>query len=61
MTGSMRTTAKEKVQEVIAQEARLVLTRRDYDAFRTALDQTFTPNQPLQEALVTARQTINRA
>ena len=57
----MHTTAKEKVNEVIDQEAKLVLTRRDFDAFITALDRTFTPNQPLQEALETARQTVNRA
>lgn len=61
MTGSMRSTEKEKVTEVIGQEARLVLTRRDFDAFRTALARTFTPNQPLREALETARQTIKRA
>ncbi|MDE0286045.1 MAG: DUF1778 domain-containing protein [Gammaproteobacteria bacterium] len=61
MTGSMRTTAKEKVKEVIDQEARLVLTRPDFDKFVTALERPFTPNRALREALVTARQTVKRA
>ena len=50
-----------KAREVIDQEARLVLTRRDFSAFSAALSQAFTPNKPLQEALATARKDVNRA
>ena len=61
MAGFVRAAAKEKAREVIDQEARLALTRRDYGAFSAALNRAFTPNQPLQEALATARQTVKRA
>ena len=52
---------KEKVKKIIDKEAKLVLTRRDFDALRARLNQPFTPNRPLQEALAIARQTIKRA
>ena len=52
---------KEKVKKKIDKEARLVLTRRDFDALRARLKQPFTPNRPLQEALAMARQTVKRA
>lgn len=52
---------KEKVKKIIDKEARLVLTRRDFDALRARLNQPFTPNRALQEALALARQTVNRA
>ena len=61
MAGFVRTAAKEKALAVIDQEARLSLTRRDFDAFSTALDRAFAPNQPLQEALATARKDVKRA
>ena len=60
MAGFVRAAAKEKAREVIDQE-QLALTRRDFEAFSTALNRALTPNQPLQEALATARQTVNRA
>ncbi len=61
MAGFVRSAAKEKAREVIDQEARLVLTRRDFDAFNAALNRDFTPNRHLQAALTTARKTVNRA
>ena len=61
MAGFVRAAAKEKARHVIDQEARLVLTKRDFDAFSAALNRDFTPNQPLREALTRARQTVNRA
>ena len=61
MAGFVRAAAKEKAREIIDQEAKLALTRRDFGAFSAALNRALTPNQPLQEALATARQTVNRA
>ena len=61
MAGFVRSAAKEKAREIIDQETRLTLTRRDFNAFSAALNRTFTPNQPLQEALATARRTVKRA
>ena len=61
MAGFVRAAAKEKAREVIDQEARIVLTRRDFDAFSAALNRDFTPDRNLQEALTAARQTVNRA
>ena len=61
MAGFVRTAAKEKAQAVIDQEARLSLTRRDFNAFVAALNRPFTPNQPLQEALAMAHKDVKRA
>lgn len=61
MAGFVRTAAKEKAREVLEQEARLSLTRRDFNAFNTALNRAFAPNQPLREALATARKDVKRA
>jgi uncharacterized protein (DUF1778 family) len=61
MAGFVRAAAKEKARSVIDQESRLMLTRRDFKAFSTALDKAFTPSEPLQEALDSARQTVRRA
>lgn len=61
MAGFVRAAAKEKARSVIDQETRLTLTRRDFKAFSAALDQAFTPNEHLQEALESARQTVRRA
>lgn len=61
MAGFLRAAAKEKARSVIDQESKLTLTRRDFKAFSAALDRAFTPNEPLQEALDSARQTVRRA
>jgi uncharacterized protein (DUF1778 family) len=61
MAGFVRAAAKEKARTLIEQESRLMLSRRDFAVFSKALDQAFAPNQPLQEALDTARQTVRRA
>ena len=58
MAGFVRAAAKEKARAIIEQESRLTLTQRDFRAYSTALNRAFTPNQPLQEALATARQTV---
>lgn len=61
MAGFVRAAAKEKARSIIEQESRLTLSRRDFRAFSAALDKAFTPNEPLQEALDTARKTVRRA
>ena len=61
MAGFVRAAAKEKAHSIIEQESRLTLSRRDFRAFSTALDQAFAPNKPLQEALDTARKSVRRA
>lgn len=61
MAGFVRAAAKEKARSIIDQETRFTLTRRDFQAFSAALDQAFAPNEPLQEALDSARQTVRRA
>jgi len=60
-SGFVRSAAKEKAREIIDQETRLTLTRRDFDAFSAALNRNFVPNQTLKEALATARRTVKRA
>lgn len=59
MAGFVRSAAKEEAREIIDQEMRLTLTRRDFDAFSAALNRAFAPNQPLQEALATTRRTVS--
>jgi uncharacterized protein (DUF1778 family) len=61
MAGFVRAAAKEKARSVIDQESRVTLSRRDFRSFSAALDQAFAPNEPLQEALDSARQTVRRA
>ena len=60
MAGFVRAAAKEKARSIIEQESRLTLSRRDFRAFNTALDQAFSPNEPLQEALDTASKKVRR-
>ena len=61
MAGFVRAAAKEKARSVIDQESRLTLTRQDFRVFSAALEQAFSPNEALQEALDSARQTVRRA
>ena len=61
MAGFVRAAAKEKARHIIDQESKIKLSRRDLQALNAALDQAFTPNKPLQQALDTARQTVHRA
>ena len=61
MAGFVRAAAKEKARSVIDRETQLTLSRRDFKAFSTALDQAFAPNKPLQEALDSVRKTVRRA
>lgn len=61
MASFVRNAAKEKARSVIDQQTQLTLSRRDFKAFSTALDQAFVPNEPLQEALDSVRKTVRRA
>ncbi len=61
LAGFVRAAAKEKARSVIDQESRLTLTRRDFRAFGAALDQAFSPNEALQDALESAREHVRRA
>ena len=61
MAGFVRAAAKEKARSVIEQESRLTLSMRDFRSFSDALDNAFTPNESLQEALVEARESVSRA
>jgi len=61
MAGFVRAAAKEKARSLIDQESRLSLSRHDFNAFNKALDESFAPNKPMQEALDSASQTVRRA
>jgi uncharacterized protein (DUF1778 family) len=61
MASFVRAAAKEKARSLIDREVRVTLSRRDFQALNVALDQAYSPNKPLQEALKTARKTVRRA
>ena len=52
--------AKEKAQELLAREARISLSQRDFEAFTHALDGAFKPNAVLEKALTEAREKVRR-
>lgn len=54
MAGFVRMAAKEKALALIDSESRITLSQRDFAAFTAALDQAFTPNAALQDALQAA-------
>lgn len=60
MASFVRVAAKEKAQQLLAQETRISLSRRDFDAFTQALDGAFKPNAALEKALTEARQKVRR-
>ena len=60
MANFVRAAAKEKARSIIEQETRFTLTRRDFETLSTALDQAFTPNESLKEALESARRSVRR-
>lgn len=47
--------AKEKALAVLATQTQVTLTRRDFAAFTTAINNTFRPNPALKAALAAAR------
>ncbi|MDO4683289.1 MAG: DUF1778 domain-containing protein [Lautropia sp.] len=60
MASFVRMAAKEKAQQVLAQETRISLSQRDFDAFTQALDGAFRPNAALEKALAEAREKVRR-
>ena len=55
MAAFVRTAAKEKAREVLDRESRITMTAQDFNAFTTALNEAFTPNAALQNAMSIAR------
>jgi uncharacterized protein (DUF1778 family) len=55
MAAFVRTAAREKAREVLDRESRITMTAQDFNAFTTALNETFTPNAALQNAMSIAR------
>lgn len=60
MAAFVRVAAKEKAQELLAREARISLSQRDFEAFTQALDGAFKPNAALEKALTEAREKVRR-
>jgi hypothetical protein len=60
MAAFVRVAAKEKAQELLAREARISLSQRDFEAFTHALDGAFKPNAVLEKALTEAREKVRR-
>ena len=61
MAGFVRTAAKEKAQVLLANEARVTLSQRDFDAFAAAINGAFAPNVALRDAMKQARAKVRRA
>jgi uncharacterized protein (DUF1778 family) len=55
MAAFVRTAAKEKAREVLDRESRITMTAQDFHAFTMALNEAFTPNAALQNAMSIAR------
>jgi uncharacterized protein (DUF1778 family) len=55
MAAFVRTAAREKAREVLDRESRITMTAQDFNAFTTALNEAFTPNAALQNAMSIAR------
>jgi uncharacterized protein (DUF1778 family) len=51
MAGFVRSAAKEKAQNLLEQESRVLLSKRDFAAFNAAISGAFAPNPALQKAL----------
>lgn len=54
MAGFVRSAAKEKAQNLLEQESRITLSKRDFQAFNAAIGGAFAPNPALQGALKAA-------
>jgi uncharacterized protein (DUF1778 family) len=54
MAGFVRSAAKEKARNLLEQESRVMLTKRDFLSFNAALSGAFSPNPALQGALAAA-------
>ena len=55
MAAFVRTAAKEKARELLDRESRITMTAQDFHAFTMALNEAFTPNAALQNAMSVAR------
>jgi uncharacterized protein (DUF1778 family) len=51
MAGFVRSAAKEKAQQLLEQESRVTISKRDFLAFNAAINSVFSPNPALQAAL----------
>jgi len=60
LAGFVRAAAKEKAQVVLERDSRLTLSQRDFASFVQALDEAFTPNPALTQALTDARAQVRR-
>ena len=60
MAAFVRTAAKEKARELLDRESRITMSVQDFQVFTTALEEAFTPNAALQNAMSVARK-VRRA
>ncbi|WP_445495521.1 type II toxin-antitoxin system TacA family antitoxin [Photorhabdus sp. SF281] len=51
MAAFVHTAAKEKARELLDRDFRITMTAQDFQAFTTALNDAFTPNAALQNAI----------
>lgn len=56
MAAFVRSAAKEKARELLDKESRITMSSKDFQSFTTALDEAFTPNAALQNAMNLARE-----
>ena len=61
MAGFVRSAAREKAMQLLEREARITLSRKDFEVFTQALEQAFEPNAALQRALDQVRKDVRRA
>ncbi len=60
MAAFVRKAAKEKARELLDQESRITMSEQDFQSFTAALNEAFTPNAAMQNAMNLARE-IRRA
>lgn len=56
MASFVRSAAKEKARQLLAQETQVTMTSQDFQAFTAALNSAFMPNTALQNAINLAHQ-----
>jgi uncharacterized protein (DUF1778 family) len=54
MAGFVRSAAKEKAQQLLEQQSRVTISKRDFLAFNAAINGVFNPNPAMQAALKAA-------
>lgn len=60
MAAFVRAAAKEKARELLDRESRITMSAQDFQQFTVALNEAFTPNAALQNAMSAARE-VKRA